>query len=134
MDPSQINWLAVAAAALSTFVVGGLWYSPALFARPWMRANGLSEERLRQGGVGKVFGGAAVLALVMAVNLAFFLGKDAGAAWGAGAGALAGVGWVGAGLGTLYLFERRPLALFLINGGYMAVAFTLMGTIIGAWS
>jgi hypothetical protein len=63
----------------------------------------------------------------------FFLGPTAGGAWGATAGALAGVGWAASSLAVIYLFERRSLMLILIDGGYQAVAFTAMGAILGAW-
>jgi hypothetical protein len=132
MDPSKVDYLAAVVAALSSFLIGGLWYSPILFARAWMRETGLTEADLGKG-LGRAFGGAAVLSLVAALNLAFFLGPSAGVAWGATAGALAGVGWVAASLGIVYLFERRSTLLILIDGGYQAVAYTVMGAILGAW-
>ena len=49
----QINYFAVLTAAISTFVIGGLWYSPALFHRAWMSANGLTEADLAKGGAGR---------------------------------------------------------------------------------
>jgi hypothetical protein len=130
----EINYLAVVAAALSAFIVGGLWYSPLLFHQSWMRANGLSEADLEKGGEARVFGGAFVLSLIMAFNLAAFLAApDTTLAWGATAGALAGVGWVALGIAVVALFERRPLAYVLINGGYWSVAMTIMGAILGVW-
>jgi hypothetical protein len=132
MDASKVNYLAALVAALSSFLIGGLWYSPILFAKAWMRETGLTDEQLRTG-LGRTFGGAFVLSLVMALNLGFFLGPTAGVAWGATAGALAGVGWVASSLAVIYLFERRSLTLILIDGGYQAVAFTVMGAILGAW-
>ena len=39
METLELNYLAIVAAALANFVVGGLWYSPALFGGPWMRAT-----------------------------------------------------------------------------------------------
>jgi hypothetical protein len=130
----EINYLAVLAAAVSTFVIGGLWYSPLLFQRSWMKAASVSEAELKKGGEGRIFGGAFVLSLLMALNLAAFLsGPDTTVAWGAAAGALAGLGWVALGIGVVALFERRPLAYMLVNGGYWAVAFTAMGVILGAW-
>ncbi|HEY2509554.1 MAG TPA: DUF1761 domain-containing protein [Polyangiaceae bacterium] len=130
----HVNWLAVFAAATSMFLIGGLWYSPLLFAKKWMSANGFTDEELRsRGGTGRIFAGAFALALVSAANLGFFLGgPDTTVAWGAAAGALTAV-WVVAALGIVYLFERKPLALFFINAGYHAVAFPLMGLILGAW-
>ena len=130
----EINYLAAVAAAISTFVIGGLWYSPLLFHRAWARANGFTEADLAKGGAGKIFGIAFALALVMSFNLAAFLGApDTTAAWGATAGALTGLGWVAPAIATVALFERRSFAYIAINGGYFAVAFTVMGLIIGAW-
>jgi len=128
----NVNYLAAAIAALSSFVIGGVWYSPILFAKAWQREAGLTDAQLRAN-VGKAFTGAFVLSLVVAVNLAFFLGRHAGVAWGAGAGALAGIGWAAASLATVFLFERRSVMLIVIDGGYLAVAYTAMGAIIGAW-
>lgn len=132
MDPSQINWLAVLAAALSAFVLGGLWYSPWLFHRPWQAAVGLDEAALRRG-TGVVFGGAFVCSLIAAVNLAFFLGEKATVGFGTFAGFAAGLGWVATGMTTTYLFERRPGRLTVIDAGYHVVSLTIMGTILGAW-
>lgn len=130
----EINYLAVIAAALSTFVIGGIWYSPLLFQQSWMRANRITPADLGSGGEARIFGGAFVLSLIMAFNLAAFLsGPDTTIAWGATAGALAGVGWVALGIGVVALFERRPLSYVLINGGYWAVSFVVMGAILGAW-
>ncbi|MEO5754949.1 MAG: DUF1761 domain-containing protein [Chthoniobacterales bacterium] len=73
MNPDQINWLAVLLAALSMFLVGGLWYSPFLFGKVWMRANNFTEEQVEAFPKGRAFGGAFLLALVMSANLAMFL-------------------------------------------------------------
>ena len=53
--------------------------------------------------------------------------------WGAIAGFLAGFGWAAMGLGVVALFERRSWKYSMINGGYLTVALTLMGLILGAW-
>jgi hypothetical protein len=49
MPLQYVNWLAAIAAALASFVLGGLWYSPVVFGRTWMRENSLGEEQLKQG-------------------------------------------------------------------------------------
>jgi len=133
MNPQDINWLAVFVSALSTFLIGGLWYSPVLFARPWMALNGFTEEDLRKANMAKIFGGSFVLSLIIATNLAFFLGKEATLAFGVAAGIAAGLGWVTMSMAIIYLFERRPMKLLLINGGYNVVAYGVMGAILGAW-
>jgi len=123
-----VNPWAVLAAAASAFVLGGLWYS-LLFAKPWQRAAGLTDEQLR-GGTVRAFVGSALLAVVMALALAAFIGAT-GPLFGLFAGATAGIAWVAASFGMNYLFERRPLALFAINGGYNALSYALMGLLVG---
>lgn len=133
MDAVQFNFAAVFVAALMSFAIGGLWYSPLLFARAWMREAGLTEAQVQAAPMGRVFGLAALASLVMAFNLAAFIGPKASLGFGLFAGAAAGVGWVAMSLGVIYLFEQRSLKLWLINGGYQVIAYTLMGGLIGVW-
>lgn len=131
MDLSHLNLWAILAATVSAFALGGLWYSPALFGAAWKRASGTADTT---SGQGRIFGLAFLFTLVMAFNLAMFL-NDAKTtlAWGATAGFLAGFGWITMGIGVISLFERRPWAYLVINGGYMTVALVLMGAILGGW-
>ena len=133
MQDIHFNYLAIAAAALVYFAIGGLWYSPILFAKAWAREAGLTEAQLQQPPLGRIFGLSAFAALVMSFNLAAFLGAKASLSFGLFAGAATGLGWVAMALGVIYLFEQRSLKLWLINSGYQVVAFTAMGGILGAW-
>jgi hypothetical protein len=38
--------LPILVAALAAFLIGALWYSPVLFAKAWVRANGYTPEKL----------------------------------------------------------------------------------------
>ena len=127
----EVNWIAVIAAAVSAFLLGGLWYSPVLFGKAWQRLNGLSDEALAGRSLGLVFGGALVLSLVAAYVFAMFLGPDPELGFATGAGFAAGLAWVAASYGITYLFEARPLRLWLINGGYHTLQFALYGAVIG---
>jgi hypothetical protein len=130
----SFNYLAILVATVSTFMLGGLWYSPALFHGAWMKEMGYTDEWLKaQGGVGRIMGISFVLELIMAFNLAAFLGDKATLTFGLFAGAAAGFGWVALSFGVTYLFERKSLKLFFINAGYHGLAFTIMGGILGAW-
>lgn len=134
MDFSKINYLAVLVAALSTFLLGGLWYSPMLFGKPWMKANNFTEADLQSFSKARMFGWSLVFSLVMALNLAMFLaGPGTTLSWGMTAGALTGLGWVAMAIAIIGVFENKSGSYILINGGYMTVAFTVMGAIIGAW-
>ena len=128
----EVNYIAVVAAALSAFVLGGIWYS-GLFGKKWMALTGQSEEVLKSGNPAIVFGGSLVLNLIQAFVLAMFIGPG-DLQFATAAGASVGLCWVATALGVNYLFERRPLRLWLINGGYFVLQFTAMGTIIGAFN
>jgi hypothetical protein len=130
----DVNWLAVLAAALSAFLLGGLWYSPAMFFKAWRRGTGLTDEQLQKGSHPlKIYGGAFVLSLIAATVFAMFLGPKPELGLAIGAGAAAGLCWVAASFGINYLFEHKPFCLFLVNGGYHAVQFTLYGLVLGLW-
>jgi hypothetical protein len=129
----NVNFLAVLAAAASAFVLGGLWYSPALFGRRWQAATGLSDADLRERNPALIFGGAFVLSLIAAFVFAMFLGPRPSLALGIGAGASAGLCWVAASFGINYLFEKKSLPQFVINAGYHTLQFTIYGLILGLW-
>ena len=131
-DLSQLNYLAIAAAAISTFLLGGIWYAPFLFGKAWMKENNFSEDDLK-GGMGKIFGTAFVLEVIMAFNLAAFIGAEGNFTFGLFAGFAAGFGWVALGLGVTYLFDRKSFRHWAIDAGYHTIAFTMMGGIMGAW-
>lgn len=129
----NLNWLAIIVAAISAFALGGLWYSPLMFLKRWMKETGLTEESGRNSNMLKVFGLAFVLSLIASFFLAMFIGQGAGAGFGALAGFMAGLGWVFTYMGIICLFESKTLAYFLINACYSVVSLTVMGFIIGIW-
>jgi hypothetical protein len=130
----HIDPLAVLVAALVNFVIGGLWYSPVLLGKAWMRANGWTEAGVPRGSPAVIFGVAFVLCLVMAGNLAAFLGDPAvDLGFAVAASTAAGLGWAALGLAVVALFERRGAAYILIHGGYLTVSFAAMGLVLGAW-
>ena len=67
-------------------------------------------------------------------NFANFLGPRPSLAFGTAVGASAGLLWVASSFGINYLFERKSLKLFLINGGYHTLQFTLIGGVISLLS
>ncbi|QKJ29850.1 DUF1761 domain-containing protein [Mucilaginibacter mali] len=131
MDPKLINWLAVIVAALSSFMVGGIWYSPKVFGNTWMKDTGLSQDEIRKGNKARAFGMTAFFSLIMSANLAAFLAAPT-TTTGAQAGFLAGV-WTFSAIAIHSLFELRSWRLIFINGGYSVVSLVLMGAILGAW-
>jgi hypothetical protein len=126
-----INLLAVLVAALSSFLLGGIWYGP-MFKNVWCREAGVDPNG-KGGHPAKVFGGAFVLSLLAAFVFAMFLGPTPELKFALGAGASAGFCWVAASFGINYLFANRSLTLWLIDGGYHTLQFTLYGLVLGLW-
>ena len=127
----DVNWIAVALCAVSSLVLGGIWYSPVLFAKAWQSAAGLSDDQLKGGNMAKTFGLTFLLSFIAAAVFAMFLGTEMSVGAATAAGFSPGLCWVAASYGITYLFEHRPLKLWLVNGGYHTLQFTLFGLILG---
>jgi hypothetical protein len=131
----EINYLAVLVAAVANMVIGALWYSPVLFAKPWMKLVGKSEEEIKKQGTGSMylltFIGALILAYVLAHLLALTNVVTTGEAL-----QVAIWTWLGFTVTTTfsgYLFEDRPKKLFLINIAYYLVSVIVMALILHLW-
>ena len=135
MNSIDINFLAVLVAALLNYILGAAWYSPVMFARPWMRLLDIEPSGDRSG-FGAALAVQAVGTLASAFTLAIVI-SWAGASnlvEGAAVGALAALGFVAAANLALIAFERRPAQLYAINHGYTVVGWILMGAVLGAWN
>lgn len=134
MQP-PINYLAVVVSAVVKFSIGALWYSPALFANPWMQYTGVTEEMAAEANRAVLFGGSFVLYLLQAYILAHFVhytgSKDAKD--GAQTGFWIWLGFMTTLLMQGTLYERRAMALWAINSGYELLSILVMGVILAAW-
>ncbi|GAB2854568.1 hypothetical protein GCM10027277_23870 [Pseudoduganella ginsengisoli] len=130
----QLNLLAIIVAASSSFMLGGLWYSPALFGNTWNREAGPCDNcKQEQGHPAKVFGVSFIFALLAAFVYAWLMPAAASAPIAAGQGLAVGGGLVAASFGINYQFANRSTKLLLIDGGYHLVQFLIYGLVIGAW-
>jgi hypothetical protein len=127
----SINWLAVVVAALSAFVLGGIWYGP-LFRRAWCRAAGIDPEAAARH-PRHSFATAFVAAFVAALAFDWLLGPAPGLRLAVIDGVVVGLAVVAMSFGINYAFAQRSLKLWLIDGGYHALQFTLYGLVIGLW-
>jgi len=128
----EISWIAVLGAAVAGFVIGGLWYGP-LFGKAWQKEAGMTEESINGANMPLIFGLTFVLNLVAALFLGHVL-----AAFGrpdlapsALIGGEVGLAFVATSIGVIYLFTRKSLKLFFIDGAYWTVVYTAMGAVFG---
>ncbi len=134
----RINHLAVAVSALAYWALGAAWYSPLLFARPFIALMRWTPEQLaavEAAGAGKEIALALLSSFAVAYVLAHFV-KYVGAetaATGASVGFWLWLGFVATTNSATVLFEGRPFGLYLINVGYNLVAFLGMGALLAVW-
>jgi hypothetical protein len=128
----EVNLLAVLVAALSSFVLGGLWYSNALFGQAWRREAG-DQRRPGEGHPAKVFGLSFAFALVAALAYAWLVPPAAEPVSALMQGLVVGAAIVAASFGINYQFAGNSARLWLIDGGYHTVQFVLYGLILGLW-
>ena len=131
----------VIVAAIVTMVLGFLWYSPLLFARPWMRAMGYDpDDKAKlaemQKGAGLMYAGAMLASLASAFVLAKVIEITTvnAALYGMKVGFAVWVGFVTTVQFTAFLFERKPFKLYAINTGYQLACYLAMGAILAVWA
>ena len=158
----EINFIALFVAALSTLVVGFIWYHPKVFGVIWMKEAGVTEQKMKPNSILPLIGTSLVYAFLISMILQFLVihqfgassmtGGDASKALpsyaafmndygtafrtfkhGALHGFLAGLFMILPVIGTNSLYERKSFKYVLISGGFWIVCFTIMGGIICAW-
>jgi hypothetical protein len=135
-----VNLWAVLSAAAATMVIGFLWYSPFLFAKPWMIAMGYDPaDKDRIAAMQKTAGPKYGIAFLASLLTAFMLGKIifnlaiSTALYGMKVGFAVWLAFVMTVQLTDMLFGNRPRNLFLINTGYQLACYLVMGAILGKW-
>lgn len=134
---SHLNWLAVAAAAVAYFMIGGLWYSKMLFGNTWIKSTGIvmSNPDAKKG-VGGIMAFTFLLELVICLALAILayrLALTGGVMSGIKLGLLTGVCFSAVVICISYLYQGRPKVLSLIDGGYHIAGNMVAAVILCAW-
>lgn len=132
----HINYLAVLVAGVVIFMLGGLWYSPVLFAKKWMALQNRTADDMSGGGnmaamYVQVFICGVLTAWALAILMGFLpvLGMMH-------AVKLALLCWLGFAAATSYgtsMFSMKPKALWLIDTGFNLVSFVVAAVILAAW-
>jgi len=156
----EMNFLAILVAALSSFIVGFIWYNPTVFGTIWMNEIGMTEEKAKQANMAKVFGLSFVFAIMLAFMLPTIVIHQVGAVQLAGGnekdealiaflqvhgemfrsfkhgalhGFMAALFIVFPILATNSLYEQKSFKYIMVVSGYWMVTMTIMGAIICGW-
>jgi Protein of unknown function (DUF1761) len=133
----QHNYVAILVAAVAAFLIGGLWYSPFLFAKQWMAAHAHTPEdvaKLRDDAP-RAYAISFVAFLVMAAILQLVLNHLGAQNWQAGVLWAAHI-WLGfaATIGLMAnVYGGQKFSVFVLDTGYQLVYLVVMGAILGAW-
>ena len=137
MPQVHINFLAVVVAAVVAFLIGGLWYSPLLFAKQWVKAHGYTDDQVAemQKGAGKAYAVTLVCDFLIALAIAVLVGyiHMERCVQGLKLGLLI---WAGIAfpLGLIAsMFSGKRITVFVIDTAYQLVYLVLMGAIITVW-
>lgn len=126
----DVNWIAILLCGVSSMLLGALWYSPLLFGRAWQRGAGLTDDELARGNMALIYGLAFLLSMVAATVFSHILGPHTHLGEAVAAGAATGAFLVAGSFAINYLFERRGIGQWLINGGYHTLQFALFGLVL----
>jgi hypothetical protein len=130
-DMANANLLAIILAAVSGFLVGGIWYGP-LFGKAWQREIGLSDEAIASSNMLKIYGltfAFSVLSAVFLGHLLAFFKTDLQHTMMISVGTA--LGFIFPAIGTNYLFGRKSGTLFAIDAGYWIFFYAAMGLVFG---
>jgi hypothetical protein len=133
--PWTVNYLAVLVTAVAIFMLGGLWYSPVMFAKRWVALQGKSVEEMSGGAHPALYLQVFICGLVTAFVMALLLNHfhDPGLHVGLMIGTFAWLGFAGATSYGTALFSFKPKALWAIDTGFNLVSFLLAGVILAVW-
>ena len=125
-------WAALIA-AVSVFMLGGAWYSPALFLKPWFAAQGMKEEDGNEKHGATPFVISFFMSLIAAVLFGALLGPRPGIQNALGYALIIGLGWVATSFGINYSFAGKSPKLWLIDAGYHVPQFLVYALVFGLW-
>lgn len=128
---ANANLLAILIAAISGFLVGGVWYGP-LFGKAWQSEVALTSEQTKSASVVKTYGLAFLFSLLSAVFLGHLLAHfepDFTRIMMISVGIA--LGFIVPAIGTTYVFGRKSGTLFAIDAGYWTSFYAAMGLVFG---
>lgn len=133
-----INLLAVVLAAVSTMIVGSIWYGDIGFYKQWAKlANVKKDPNFTSKKMALLYGGAFLTSLVTAFVLAFFAGmasKVLGGSFLESTVVVTVLAWLGFTAARIHMhdsFEGRPKQLTFLSLSHELVTVLVMALIIG---
>ena len=134
MKTLKINHAAVWILVLVQQIIGGIWYSPFMFAEKWINLTGKTMADFSNASMTPYI--VSILnSIIMLYVMAYLFKKLNVESFVTGLfyAFLFWIGFLYVELVTFNSFELRPYGLNLINGGKSFVTFLVSGFVLGMW-
>jgi hypothetical protein len=128
-----INILALIAAIISSWLLGGIWYAKPVFGKIYCDSAGMKKGKPSKHHTAAVFTLAFSFWALAALAFELALGLNPPLWYAIYMGLLVGICFVGTSLGVNYAFAGKSIKIFLIDAGYHIMQFLLYGLIFGLW-
>lgn len=160
LETMLFNPLSILVSAIVVFAVGFIWYHPKVFGTTWMQETGMTDEKIKQGNMFKIFGLSFIFSILVAFSLSPIVIHQFGALQATGGletdpafisfmevhgsafrtfkhgalhGFLMGLFFVIPITAINGLYEHKSWKYIMITGGYWLLSLTIMGAIICGW-
>jgi hypothetical protein len=134
----DLNWLAVAVAAIAYFAFGGLWFALPAIGKAWQRAMGW-DPTAEDNPTAWLYIGPLITCIVATIAVAMLASAAGAETVGDGIvlGIVAGLGIAGSVLFvTGYFDPKKPnaMAWVALTGGYHLIGITIVAVVVSVWS
>ncbi|MBK8567280.1 MAG: DUF1761 domain-containing protein [Saprospiraceae bacterium] len=127
-------YLEILIGAVAAFLLGFAWYT-VLFGKAWQAETGITDDQAKAG-VAMTHGLAFVMMAVLAYSVNMMIGyhdlAEQTFTHGAFHGMLMALTVGLPAVAINYLYQKKSLKLFLIDGGYLVAFMVLMGGVMAA--
>lgn len=132
----MVNYISILVASVLSFVVGMLWYSPALFGNKWARLAGIDMKKSKDKSISTSMILGFLSTLVLASVFQYIMGMlgSSGAAAGAILGFWLWLGFLATSLTGSVLWENKSWSLYVLNSAYWLVNLLVIGAALGYWA
>ncbi|MEK6914564.1 MAG: DUF1761 domain-containing protein [Nanoarchaeota archaeon] len=133
----MVNYLSILSASVFSFIVGMVWYSPALFGNKWAKLASIDFKKPKNKisvGVSMLLGFLSTLILASVFQYIINLLKISGPAAGATLGFWFWLGFLATSLLGVILWEGKPWALYILNATYWLINLVVIGAVLGYWA
>ncbi len=133
---SNLPWLQILVAAVAYFALGAIWYG-ALFSKAWVRGHNVntSDPNLKKGTAGIMITSFVVLvAICIALSIVLKIGYVTDAEHAIKWGAFLGFGFSFTSIAMTFLYLKKPITVYLIDGLYHVIGLIIASLILTLWT